>query len=96
LDEERTVLYKDPAEDVAADQLERRWFAAFKAASAIRAECEGLLDQMERIEIVWNQTRTRLARIEAIRDALGEELMQMELPHCRAPALADQAGTVAA
>ena len=67
-----------PAEDVAADRLERRWFAAFKAASAAREECETLLDTMERFERQWNDARTRLADLEAIRDSLGDELAQME------------------
>jgi hypothetical protein len=68
----------NPAEDVAADRLERGWFAAFRAASAARAECEALLEEMERIEISWNHARVRLAEIEAIRDALGEEITQLE------------------
>jgi hypothetical protein len=68
----------NPAEDVAADRLERGWFAAFRAASAARAECEALLEEMERIEISWNHARVRLAEIEAIRDALGEEVMLLE------------------
>jgi len=68
----------NPAEDAAADRLERRWFAAFRAASAARVECEVLLDQREQIEATWNQARVRLAEIEAIRDALGEEIMQMD------------------
>jgi chromosome segregation ATPase len=66
------------AEDAATDRLERRWFAAFRAASAARAECEALLEQREQIEATWNQARVRLAEIEAMRDALGDELMQME------------------
>jgi hypothetical protein len=66
------------AEDAAADRLERRWFAAFRAASTARAECEALLEQREQIEATWNQARVRLAEIEAIRDSLGDELMQME------------------
>jgi hypothetical protein len=66
------------AEDAAADRLERRWFAAFRAASAARAECEALLEQREQIEATWNQARVRLAEIEALRDVLGDELMQME------------------
>jgi hypothetical protein len=68
----------NPVEDIAADRLERGWFAAFRAASAARAECEALLEEMERIEISWNHARVRLAEIEAIRDALGDEVMQLE------------------
>jgi len=67
-----------PAEDIAADRLERRWFAAFRAASAARAECEALLEQMERIESAWHHARVRLAETEGIRDALGEEILQLD------------------
>ena len=87
---------KNPAEDAAADRLERRWFAAFKAASAARAECEALLDQMERLEIEWSCARTRLAEIEAIRDSLGEELMQMEAGSAPASLQAARTETFAA
>lgn len=74
------MTLRNPAEDAAADRLERRWFAAFNAASATRAECESLLDQMERIETAWNHARSRLATIEQIRDALADELSQMDGP----------------
>jgi hypothetical protein len=62
-----------PDGDAAANLLERRWFAAFKAASGVRAECEALLESMARIEAAWNDARTRLCEFEALRDALGEE-----------------------
>lgn len=68
----------NPADDAAADRLERRWFAAFRAASAARAECEALLERMEELESAWNEARTRLAELEAIRDSLGEELTQAD------------------
>jgi hypothetical protein len=60
--------------DAATDLLERRWFAAFKAASSVRAECESLLESMARNEAAWNRARARLAEVEALRDALGEQL----------------------
>ena len=90
------MTLRNPAEDAAADRLERRWFAAFKAASATRAECEALLDQMERLENEWNRARSRLAEIEAIRDSLGEELIQMEGPQAVISAAAECAATYAA
>ena len=62
--------------DAAIERLERRWFAAFKAASGVRAECEALLEAMEITENAWNQARVRLAELEALRDALAEELEQ--------------------
>jgi chromosome segregation ATPase len=60
--------------EAAVERLERRWFAAFKAASGVRAECEALLEAMEITENAWNQARARLAELEALRDALAEEL----------------------
>ena len=60
--------------DAAADLLERRWFAAFKAASGVRAECETLLESIALTEAAWREARVRLSELEALRDALGEEL----------------------
>jgi hypothetical protein len=60
--------------DAAANLLERRWFAAFKAASGVRAECETLLESMALTQAAWSRARARLAELEAMRDALGEEL----------------------
>jgi hypothetical protein len=58
----------------AAVMLERRWFAAFKAASGVRAECESLLESMTIAQTAWSGARTRLSELEALRDALEEEL----------------------
>ena len=43
--------------DAAANLLERRWFAAFKAASGVRAECEALLESMARAQVAWSRAR---------------------------------------
>jgi hypothetical protein len=64
--------------DAAANLLERRWFAAFKAASGVRAECEALLESMALAEAAWSRARTRLYELEALRDALGEELEALD------------------
>ena len=64
--------------DAAADLLERRWFAAFKAASGVRGECEALLESMAVMQTAWSRARARLAELEALRDALGEELEALE------------------
>jgi hypothetical protein len=64
--------------DAAANLLERRWFAAFKAASGVRTECEALLESMALIEATWSRARARLYELEALRDALGEELEAMD------------------
>jgi hypothetical protein len=64
--------------DAAADMLERRWFAAFKAASAVRAECEALLESIESTEAAWARAREQLAKLESLRDSLGEELAELD------------------
>jgi hypothetical protein len=66
--------------DAAADLLERRWFAAFKAASGVRTECEALLESMAVMQTAWSRARARLADLEALRDALGEELEALDQP----------------
>ena len=64
--------------DAAANLLERRWFAAFKAASGVRAECETLLESIALTQVAWSRARAQLAELEAMRDALGEELEAMD------------------
>ena len=64
--------------DAAAEMLERRWFAAFKAASCARAECEALIEAMITTEAAWADARDRLANLESMRDALGEELAELD------------------
>jgi hypothetical protein len=60
--------------DAALGLLERRWFASMSAARALQAECEVLRGVMELAEGAWRRARIELARLEEIRDALGEEL----------------------
>jgi len=62
----------------AAELLERRWFAAFNAASAARAECEALVEALQMTETAWNESRKRLVKLESLRDALGEELAELD------------------
>jgi hypothetical protein len=64
-----------PAEDYAAGLLERRWFAANRAASEVQAECEALAHVLEMAQAAWRGARTRLEHLQALRDALGEELV---------------------
>jgi hypothetical protein len=66
--------------DATAEMLERRWFATFKAASAARAECEALLEAMAMTRAAWSRAREQLAKLEALRDALAEELGECEGP----------------
>jgi hypothetical protein len=72
--------------DAAANLLERRWFAAFKAASGVRAECEALLESMALTQAAWGRARARLSELEALRDALGEELEALDEGEGVAPA----------
>jgi hypothetical protein len=64
--------------EAAAEMLERRWIAAFKAASLARAECEALVEALEMTEAAWGKARERLAKLESLRDALGEELAELD------------------
>jgi len=70
--------------DTAAEMLERRWFAAFKAASVARAECEALVEALEITEAAWNDVRRRLVKLESLRDALGEELAELDCQQAEA------------
>jgi hypothetical protein len=63
------MVYRDAEGDAAAERLERRWFAAFKAASAARTECEAMLEEMERVEAAWNQARVRVVTDGAVMSA---------------------------
>jgi len=72
------MVNRDTDGDAAANLLERRWFAAFKAASGVRAECEALLESMTLTQVAWGRARARLSELEALRDALGEELEAMD------------------
>ena len=69
---------RDSDGDAAANLLERRWFAAFKAASGVRAECEALLESIALTQAAWGRARERLSELEALRDALGEELEALD------------------
>lgn len=71
--------------DAAANLLERRWFAAFKAASDARGECEALLESMALAEADWRAARLRLYKLEALRDALGDELERLDSREVQTP-----------
>jgi hypothetical protein len=78
--------------DAAANLLERRWFAAFKAASGVRAECEALLESLALTQSAWSRARARLSELEALRDALGEELEALD--ECEGPTPAENSNAV--
>jgi len=60
-------------EDPVASLTERRWFAASAAISAQEEECEVLREVMSLAEQAWRRSRTHLAELEALRDAIGSE-----------------------
>ena len=66
------------AEDRAASLLERRWFAADRAAAVMGAECEALAHVRDMADDAWRSARSRLLHLEALRDALGEELSAVD------------------
>jgi hypothetical protein len=78
--------------DVSANLLERRWFAAFKAASGVRAECEALLESIALTQAAWSQARARLSQLEALRDVLGEELEALD--ECEAVSSAEDSSEI--
>jgi len=73
-----STMYRYVDGEPAAALLERRWFAAFKAASEVRTECEALLEAMAITQAAWNRARAQLSELESLRDALGEELEVLE------------------
>jgi DnaJ-domain-containing protein 1 len=62
--------------DVAANLLERRWFASMAAARVKQAECEALLEVMSLAKASWHDSRAELVKLEALRDALAEQLAE--------------------
>jgi hypothetical protein len=64
--------------DAAANLLERRWFSSIAAVRAMQAECEVLREVMELAEVSWRRARTQLAKYEALRDALGDQLTEID------------------
>ena len=58
----------------AAELLQRRWFAAAAAVKNVDAECEVLLEVLELSREAWHAARERLAKLQTLRDTLGEQL----------------------
>jgi hypothetical protein len=71
-------MHSGDGEDARAALIERRWFASIAAVRATREECEVLRQVMETAEDAWRRARTELARLESLRDALGEALAERE------------------
>jgi len=65
--------------DAAANLLERRWFSSITAVRAAEAECEVLREVLELAESAWRRARMQLAELECLRDALGDEVMSLDI-----------------
>jgi hypothetical protein len=72
------MIHRSFDSDAAAGILERRWFASTGAVHAMQVECELLRELSESADNSWRQARIQLLRLEAIRDALGEELAERD------------------
>jgi hypothetical protein len=67
--------------DAAAEMLERRWFAMNKRTEEMRAECEALREVVAAAEIAWKRACSEIAELEALRDALGDQLSHLNEQH---------------
>ena len=68
----------------AAEQAERRWFAVLGAVKNLKAECDVLHEVLQMAEQAWRSASAQLAQLEALRDALGDQMAAMEEP-CAPP-----------
>ena len=64
--------------DAATEMLERRWFATDKLVESMRSQCDVLREAAMAAEVSWSHARTQLAELEALRDALGDQLSRMD------------------
>jgi hypothetical protein len=71
---EGAMSYRYVDSELTAELLERRWFAAQRAAKSVQAECDGLLEVLELAEDAWRRSRAQLVELETLRDALGDRL----------------------
>lgn len=65
----------------AASLIERSWFSSIAAVRTAQAECEVLRKVMELAESAWRRARTQLAELEYLRDALGDQLADIDEQH---------------
>ncbi len=65
-------------DEYARAMMERRWFALHRAAGRLQQECESLGEVLQATQDAWYDARSRLSEIEAMRDALGEELSRQD------------------
>jgi hypothetical protein len=67
-----------PAEDSESNLLERRWFAAGRAAAEIQSECAALARVLYLTQAALRDARARFSHLEELRDALGGELAAID------------------
>jgi hypothetical protein len=79
------MSYHDADGSPAVELLERRWFAALRAASIAKAECDVLMGVLERAESAWRRAHLRAAEMECLRDTLGEQLEDLSDKRAAAP-----------
>ena len=66
------------AEDSESNLLERRWFAADRAAAESQSECDALARVLDLTHTALRDARARCSHLEALRDALGGELADID------------------
>jgi ribonuclease D len=72
------MIYRYGDGELTAEFLERRWFAALSAAKSVQSECEVLLEVVQQAEEAWRRSRAKLAELESLRDALGDQLAAVD------------------
>jgi hypothetical protein len=66
-------------DESARAMMERRWFALHRAAGRLQEECAGLAEILDAAQAASRDARSRLSELEAMRDALGEELSRQDM-----------------
>jgi hypothetical protein len=74
---EDAMAYRNADGGPSAELLERRWFAALRAASIAKAECDLLMGILERAEDAWRRAHLRAAELDYLSDTLGEQLDEL-------------------
>ncbi|HWS70342.1 MAG TPA: hypothetical protein VN325_46865 [Steroidobacteraceae bacterium] len=66
------------AEDSESNLLERRWFAAERAAAEVQSECDALARALDLTRAALHDAQARFSHLEAVRDALGDQLAAID------------------
>ena len=85
---EDAMSYHDADGGPSAELLERRWFAALRAANIAKAKCDVLMGVLKRAEDAWRRADLRVAELEYICDTLGEQLEDLSDTRAEAPDIA--------